>query len=195
VGQSRCSANRNASPRNQSLRDYIGNPGQTVFYIVAPSDRGYGKSSLSESVTVPLRFVFPALSQFLEDRSNISRSCFERTPAASSIAVACSRKVLVMSARPFAVNSSRADSLPATSSPRSEKFDLQSLPKLGRQLSRPTQSSHLRKDRRRRRSALEVPIAALPRRHASTNTGQADCSNRRLLFAFLSILPYHELVS
>jgi hypothetical protein len=52
-----------------------------------------------------------------------------------------------------------------------------------------------KEDRRRRRSALEVPIAALPRSHASTNTGQADCSKRRLMFAFLSILPYHELVS
>ncbi len=40
-----------------------------------------------------------------------------------------------------------------------------------------------------------LPIAALPRRHASTDTGKPTCSNRRLMFAFLSILPYHELVS
>ena len=40
-----------------------------------------------------------------------------------------------------------------------------------------------------------LPIAALPRRHASTDTGKPTCSNRRLVFAFLSILPYHELVS
>ncbi len=42
---------------------------------------------------------------FLRIRSKIRRSCFVRTPAASSIVVACSRKILVTSARPFALSS------------------------------------------------------------------------------------------
>src|SRR5438552_14298422 len=37
----------------------------------------------------------PPFPSFLRSRSNIRRSYFERTPAASSIAAACSRKVLV----------------------------------------------------------------------------------------------------
>jgi hypothetical protein len=42
---------------------------------------------------------FPAFPSLLRSRSNVSLSSFERTPAASSIAAACSRKVLVMSGR------------------------------------------------------------------------------------------------
>jgi hypothetical protein len=44
---------------------------------------------------------------FFKSRSNVSRSLFERTLTTVSIAAACSRNPRVISARPFAVSSTR----------------------------------------------------------------------------------------
>src|SRR5882724_7663338 len=73
--------------------------------------KGKARFRMVRAVSFPERrrygLSFPALPSFLRSPSNVSLSSFERTPAASSIAAACSRKVLVMSARPFAVSSTR----------------------------------------------------------------------------------------
>jgi len=55
--------------------------------------------------SVYLRVSAACLPNFFKSRSNVSRSFFERTPATSSIAAACSPNPRVINARPFAVSS------------------------------------------------------------------------------------------
>src|SRR6266403_180065 len=52
-----------------------------------------------------LRVSAACFPSFFKSRSNVSRSVFERTLTASSIAPACSRKPRIISARPFGVSS------------------------------------------------------------------------------------------
>src|SRR6266480_3810547 len=57
--------------------------------------------------SVYLRVSAACLPNFFKRRSNVSRSFFERTAATFSIAAACSPNPRVISARPFAVSSTR----------------------------------------------------------------------------------------
>ena len=71
-----------------------------------PLTRSAGK--YARVLTNAYQRVFAAcFPSFFKRRSNISRSFFERTLTAVSIAAACSRNPRVISARPFAVSSTR----------------------------------------------------------------------------------------
>jgi hypothetical protein len=52
-----------------------------------------------------LRISAACFPSFFKSRSNVSRSFFEKAPATSSIAAACSPNPRVISARPFGVSS------------------------------------------------------------------------------------------
>ena len=63
--------------------------------------------TVARNGSVYLRVSAACLPNFFKSRSNVSRSFFERTPATSSIAAACSPNPRVISARPLGVSSTR----------------------------------------------------------------------------------------